>query len=133
MKTKTNTFLISGGIAVIAVSFVGDGIYTMQKQQMFDQIGICAMTKIDNIPVNDTNMKDKANALYELETTDRERWKSIKQECVNSNYEFYYYVWPWVSYALLIAGIILVIIAVVMVIKDRRSTRREQLNQRQQQ
>jgi hypothetical protein len=94
-KNRNKIFLISG-TAMIAVSFVGDGIYTMQEQQMFNQIGICAMTKIDNIPVNDTNMKDKANALYELETTDRERWESIKQECVNSNYEFYYYyVWPW--------------------------------------
>ena len=69
MNSRTRAFLISG-IAMIAVSFFGDGIYTMHEQQVFDQIGICAMTKIDNMPVNDTNMKDKENALYELEMTD---------------------------------------------------------------
>jgi hypothetical protein len=110
---------------MIAVSFVGDGIYTMQEQQMFNQIGICAMTKIDNIPVNDTNMKDKANALYELETTDRERWESIKQEYVNSNFEFYYVVWPWISYALLIAGIIFVIMRIVLMVLDKKRRRKE--------
>ena len=91
---------------------------------MFDQIGICTMTKIDNIIVNDTNMKDKANALYELEMTDRKRWESIRQDCVNSHFEFYYVVWPWITCALLIAGIVFVIIGVLMIIKDKRGTER---------
>jgi hypothetical protein len=94
MNSRTKAFLISG-IVMIAVSFVGDRIYTMQKQQTFNQVGICAMTKIDNLPVNDTNYEAKANALYELETTDPERWESIKQECANNDsFVFYYRTWP---------------------------------------
>ncbi len=79
------------------------------------------MTKMDNIPVNETNMKDKANALYELETTDPERWESIKQECANNDsFVFYYRTWPQISQTLLVGGMILAIVGIVLMVLDKR-------------
>jgi hypothetical protein len=70
--------------------------------------------------------------LLELQQQNPAALEAMKQECESKTSPINLVILGWTSLALLLAGIALIIVAIVMIIKDR-STRRQQQNQRQQQ
>jgi hypothetical protein len=131
MKTKTKAFLISG-IAMIVVNFTIETLYPMIYNEYLNSIEECSPFRINGALVNSTTAREKIDKLLELQQQNPAALEAMKQECESKTSPINLVILGWTSLALLLAGIALIIVAIVMIIKDR-SIRRQQQNQRQQQ
>jgi hypothetical protein len=124
MKTETKAFLISG-IAMIAVSFILDmGIFRMLYNEYSDNIEKCSSYIIDSsdAQLNQTEARAKIDKLLELQQQNPAAFEDKQQQCKSNERTLTIYIdiISWMIFISIIVGITLVIVAVVMIINDRR-------------
>jgi hypothetical protein len=125
MKTKTKVFLISG-IAMIVVNFTIETLYPMIYNEYLNSIEECSPFRINGALVNSTTAREKIDKLLDLQQQNPAALEAMKQECESKTSPINLVILGWTSLALLLAGIALIIVAVVMIIKDKREKRGRQ-------
>jgi hypothetical protein len=112
---------------MIAVSFALEALYPMIYNEYRNDLGNCMLFTIDDRPVNDMNSIIKYNKIRELQQQNPAALEDMKQECLSkypplpANLAF---VLGLMSLILVLAGIVLITVAIMMIKNDRKEERR---------
>ena len=119
-------FLLILGVSMIALGFALNVVFVILEQQNSFDVGYCVMSKVDSSnPINETNVQSKLAQMLELAQQDPASYEQIVQPCL-SQYPAYHFHLGWISGIIFIAGIVIVIITAVKMIKNKRKQQRQE-------